>query len=123
MPKRILIADDDTLFVDILRLGFQKHATEFTVTTVDNGKNTLTMLAEHKPDLLILDLRMPYLDGYGVLEHMQTNHTSVPVIIMSYFQDETHKKKAEKFGVKAYLVKSEWKIDQLIGEIKKHLEV
>ncbi len=121
MSKHILIADDDTLFVDILTLGFQKHAAEFTVTTVDNGKNTLTMLSEHKPDLLILDIRMPYLDGYGVLEHMQANQTSVPVIVMSYFQDEVHKKKAKELGVKAYLVKSEWKIEQLVSEIKKHL--
>jgi len=121
MPKHILIADDDTLFVDILRSGFEKHADGFTVTTVEDGKHTITMLTEHKPDMLILDLRMPNMDGFAVLEHMRNNHTSVPVIVVTYYQDDQHKKKAQDFGVKSYLVKSEWKIEQLVGEIKKHL--
>ncbi len=120
MPKHILIADDQ-LFVDILRSGFEKHSEGLTITTVDNGQNTITMLSEKKPDMLILDLRMPNLDGYGVLEHMKTHHTSVPVVVVTYYQDDNHKKKAESFGVKSYLVKSEWKIEQLVGEIKKHL--
>lgn len=123
MPKHILIADDDQLFVDILRSGFEKHSEGLTITTVDNGQNTITMLSEKKPDMLILDLRMPNLDGYGVLEHMKTHHTSVPVVVVTYYQDDNHKKKAESFGVKSYLVKSEWKIEQLVGEIKKHLGV
>lgn len=121
MPKHILIADDDQLFVDILRSGFEKHAEGLTITTVDSGENTITMLSERKPDMLILDLRMPKIDGYGVLEHMKNHHTSVPVIVVTYYQDDNHKKKAEAFGVKSYLVKSEWKIEQLVSEIKKHL--
>ena len=122
MSKHILIADDDHLFVDILRMGFEKHAgSGYTVSAVENGQHTIKMLSERKPDMLILDLRMPNLDGYGVLQHMKENHTSVPVIIVTYYQDDMHKKKAEQFGVKSYLVKSDWKIEQLVNEIVKHL--
>ena len=123
MPKHILIADDDQLFVDILRNGFEKQSDEWRVTTVENGEHTITMLTERKPDMLILDLRMPNLDGYGVLEHMRANHTAVPVIVVTYYQDDNHKQKTEQFGVKAYLVKSEWKIEQMVLEIKKYLPV
>ena len=121
MPKHILIADDDKLFVDILTLGFEKHNAEFNLMTVDNGERTISMLTEHNPDMLILDLRMPNLDGYAVLEHMRDNHSSVPVVVVTYYQDEGHKNRTKEFGVKAYLVKSEWRIDQLVGEIRKHL--
>lgn len=121
MSKHILIADDDQLFVDILRSGFEKHSDGLTISTVQSGENTITMLSERKPDMLILDLRMPNMDGYAVLEHMKKSHMLVPVVVVTYYQDDMHKKKAESFGVKSYLVKSEWKIEQLVSEIKKHL--
>ncbi len=122
MQKHILIADDDQLFVDILRSGFEKHSEGLTISAVENGEHTIVMLQERKPDMLILDLRMPNMNGYAVLEYMKVNHNTVPVIVVTYYQDDLHKKKAEEFGVKAYLVKSEWKIEGIVSEITRYLE-
>ncbi len=121
MPKRLLIADDDRLFLNILSLEFEKRDAPVEVFTVEDGEHTITLLTEHKPDMLILDLRMPKVDGFAVLEHMQTHHTGVPVIVVTHYRDEEHKKRSEEYGVKLYMVKSEWRIGDMTDEIQKHL--
>ncbi len=122
MPKSILIADDDKLFLDVLTFEFEKRNAPLQWITVEDGEHTIKLLTEHKPDMLILDLRMPNLDGFAVLEHMQKHHSSVPVVIVTHFHDEEHQKKSEQYGVKAYLVKSDWHISQLAEEIERLLE-
>lgn len=121
MAKRLLIADDDKLFLDILTVEFESRKPEYEIMTVEDGKHTIAMLGENKPDMLILDLRMPNMDGFAVLEHMQAHHETVPVIVVTHFHDDEHKQKSETYGVKGYIVKSEWHIGKLVEEIEKHL--
>ena len=69
MPlHNILIAEDDQALRDLymLKLGTDK----FTIRTAENGEVALRMIAEQKPDVLLLDLNMPVLDGFGVLEKL-----------------------------------------------------
>jgi DNA-binding response OmpR family regulator len=123
MRKRLLIADDDRLFLNILTLEFEKRDSPCEIITVEDGGQTITMLDERAPDLLILDLRMPTVDGYGILKHMKEKHEQVPVIVVTHFPDAEHQKKSEEFGVKAYIVKSQWPIHRLTDEIEKHMDI
>ncbi len=121
MNKTLLVADDDTVFVNILSFEFEKRQLPWRLVSVSDGQHTITMLSEHKPDMLVLDLRMPTIDGFGVLQHMRDNHDAVPVIVVTHFHDEEHRKRSLEFGVKQYIVKSDWHIDRLVEEIGKHL--
>ncbi len=121
MQKHILIADDDTLFLNILTLELEKRDVPVKVTTVEDGEHTIRILSENKPDMLILDLRMPNMDGFAVLEHMREHHSAVPVIVVTHYQDDEHKRRSEEFGVRGYLVKSDWRIGDMTEEIRTHL--
>ncbi len=121
MHKTLLVADDDTVFVNILSFEFEKRQLPWQLVAVTDGQSTISMLTEHKPDMLVLDLRMPTIDGFGVLEHMRTNHETVPVIVVTHYHDDEHRKKSMEYGVKQYIVKSDWHIDRLVEEIGRHL--
>lgn len=122
MIKRLLIADDDILFLDLLTLEFEKRNSPFEIITADSGQSTIKQLTERKPDLLILDLRMPNIDGFKVLEHVQQEQLTIPVIIVTHFHDDEHKRRSAEFGVKGYYVKSDWHIGKLAEEIQRFLE-
>lgn len=123
MTKTLLIADDDAVFVNILSFEFEKRQLPCQVVSVSDGEHTIKMLQEHRPHMLVLDLRMPNIDGFGVLEHMREHHTDVPVIVVTHFHDAEHREKSLGYGVKEYIVKSDWHIDRLISEIGKHMDI
>ncbi len=121
--KILLVADDYAMFVNILSFECEKRQLPWQVITVSDGEHTIRMLTENKPDALVLDLRMPKVDGFQVLEHMQKNQSHVPVIVVTHYQDSEHREKSMAYGAKQYIVKSEWKISRLVEEIGKHLGV
>ncbi len=79
--KQILIADDEpnmrrVLAAQLMRDGYDVH-------TVDDGASAIETLAEHHIDVVISDLRMPKVDGMGLLKHVMVNHPDVPVIMIT----------------------------------------
>ncbi len=121
MQKTLLIADDDSMFVDILMFESEKRQLPWQIVSVPDGQRTISTLTERKPDILVLDLRMPRVDGFAVLEHMRANRSDVPVLVVTHYNNPEYRQKSMEYGVKEYIVKSDWRIDRLVDRIHQHL--
>ena len=120
--KILLVEDDETLAgVYIERL----EAEGFDVRRVDNGENALSSAIEYKPDLILLDIMMPKISGFDVLDILRNTPetTNVRIIMLTALSQPKDKERAEKLGVDDYLVKSQVVIADVIASVKYHLGV
>lgn len=101
----VLIVDDDKDFVEVMGLKLRKSG--FNVKMAYDGKRGYEIATRDKPDLIILDIRMPVKDGISTVEDLlQTASTMfIPVIVVTAFDDKMKKKRAEQLGAVAYLTK------------------
>ena len=119
--QHILIAEDDRLIGNAYRDKLTQAG--YRVTIAKNGEETLAALRELKPDLLLLDILMPKVDGFGVLEGKQQDDTikDIPVIIISNFSQETYQDQAKALGITEYIVKANFDIQQLPAKVAEYL--
>ena len=122
MSKTILIADDDTTIMKLFQLDSESHDSDVTIRSCASGEETIAMLAHHKPDILVLDIRMPKGDGFTVLEHLRKNKIDMPVIILTNYRSDEYIKKSRTYAmVKDYIVKHETRIDRVIDTVGSYL--
>ena len=81
MKKRLLIVDDDLSISELLAQYFSNKG--LIVNTAENGKVALDIISTFKPDLILSDIDMPYLDGIGLLEEVIKNNSDLPFIMMT----------------------------------------
>ncbi len=117
--RYLLIAEDDTFLADMMAKQLAKH--NALVMTAHNGKEAVEVLKKRLPDLMLLDLLLPGLDGFGVLQAMKDKGLRCPVIIVSNLSDKKSKEKCRAFGVKEYFIKSDMDDDALWPAIDKYL--
>lgn len=119
LPKHVLVAEDDTFLLGMMQNVLKKNGLK--VTCASNGKEAIKVLGKYTPDLLLLDLLMPHADGYAVLQFMEEKKMDFPVVVCSNLSDKASKEKCKKFGVKAFLVKSDLDDEQLWPVISKFI--
>lgn len=104
--KKILIIDDDEDLCNMLKMHLEVAA-DFDVYTALNGRDGLKLARKIKPDLAVLDILMPGLDGFQVLEALKQDNATVkiPVIMLSGKDDDLSKAKATKLYDELYLTK------------------
>jgi len=112
VEKSILIAEDDPLLRDLYKKKFAIAG--YNIRTVANGEEAIAEIEENTPDLLVLDINMPVMDGFGVLEKYPENDRPFPVILLTNFGDKKNHEKGGKLGVKHFLVKKDMTIKSLI---------
>jgi len=114
----ILIAEDDEFFQKFYKNELEQHGYEVQIAS--NGTEALASIAQKKPDLLILDIIMPVMDGFEVLEALTKSGeiASLPVLIFSTLGQETDVKHALELGAKGYVNKSFFDFDSLLAKIK-----
>lgn len=112
----ILIAEDDPALREIYMKKFTLAG--YTIRTAENGEETLLEIRKKLPDLLILDISMPMVDGFAVLEKYPKKIRGFPVIILSNFGDEKKRKHAEEFEVDGYFIKSEMTLRKLLAMVE-----
>jgi len=83
--KTVLIVDDEKSFLLSLLQGLEAYATDFEAVTAPNGKAAVEALQTRSIDLVVTDLKMPELDGFGLLAAMSKSHPGIPVIVMSAY--------------------------------------
>src|SRR5512140_824002 len=83
--KNVLIVDDEKSFLLSLLQGLDAYAAEFNALTANNGKAAIEVLRTSTPDLVVTDLKMPEMDGFGLLAYMSKMHPDIPVIVMSAY--------------------------------------
>lgn len=119
--KILLVEDDEGLSqVYIARLEVEN----FEIRRVPNGEDALATAIEFKPDLILLDVMMPKVDGFNVLDILRNTPetTNVKIVMLTALSQESDRRKAEEMGVDDYLVKSQVVISDVIDRIKMHLE-
>jgi DNA-binding response OmpR family regulator len=99
----VLVVDDEPDILLMLRMSLEDEG--HTVVMAADGESGLQRLAEHRPDLVLLDVMMPVLDGWGVLERKQRDGDLTPVIVLSAKTEETDIAKAMSLGATEYVTK------------------
>src|SRR3989344_8154519 len=118
--KHILIAEDEVSLASVMGEVLSKNKDR--VTVAHNGKEALEAMEKEVPDVLLLDILMPVLDGHGVMKVMKEKHLQCPVIVISNLDDQmTRNKCREEDNVKAYFVKSDMDDDDLWTALKTYL--
>ena len=101
--KTILVVDDDMELSDGLRAVLEKQG--FRVIQARDGQQGKQAVYNHRPDLMILDMMMPRMGGYPVLEHFKGKVDAPPIIMITANEGSRHKAYAEYLGVIAYIRK------------------
>lgn len=120
---RILIVEDDAMLAMVLAESFK--AENFKVSTVGNGTKVFNEAVRFTPDLILLDLLLPGLDGFGVLKQLKADSrtSGIPVVVVSNLSQVGDIKEAEALGADQYFLKANTKIDSIIdyakGKLKK----
>ena len=101
---KILLIEDNADIREVTCLIFEMHMPEATVIQAVKGADGLSLMKSEKPDLLILDLGLPDMDGMKVLREIR-NHSDIPIIILTIRGDETDKVRGLEMGADDYIVK------------------
>jgi DNA-binding response OmpR family regulator len=117
--KKILIIEDEKPLAKALELKLNNNG--YQAITVFNGEEALSLLKKEKFDLMLLDLVMPKMDGFGVLKKLQAMKNKTPVIILSNLSQEEDAKKTMELGAVDYFIKSDTPLAQVVESIKKYL--
>ena len=117
---RILIAEDDSVLLDLYLRKFNKD--QYEVVTAGNGQEALDIIAKNPPEMLLLDLNMPVLDGFGALEKLPREKRSFPVIVLTNFDDQVNRDRGQKLGVDDYFVKKDMTIKTLVDMVDRLLQ-
>jgi two-component system response regulator CpxR len=103
-PPRVMLVDDERDFVDTLSERLQTR--EFSAPAIAyDGEQALEMVDEDQPEVMVLDLRMPGIDGLEVLRRVKSSHPETEVIILTGHGSDTERRAAEDLGAFAYLQK------------------
>ena len=103
--KRILVADDDPVILRLIQVNLELEG--YQVLTANNGEEALEQATAEKPDLVILDIMMPRLDGYQTCERLKAEDTTkdIPVVFLSAKAQQADIEKGKSYGVEEYLTK------------------
>lgn len=117
MPNAdILIAEDDAVLREVYTKKFTLSG--YTIRTAQNGEEAIAELQKKEPDILILDINMPVLDGFGVLEKYPKSARTFPIIMLTNFGDEKNKERGMELGADDYFIKSEMTIRKLLEMVE-----
>ena len=118
--KKILIIDDDKIFLKIFRDVINKsYADKYEIVSAEDGEEGLLKVAEEQPDLIVLDIKMPKMNGIEFLRVLkEKNEPPIPVLISSNFSDNEKISEGLALGVKGYVVKSDYSLDGIISRIE-----
>ncbi|HEX8762476.1 MAG TPA: response regulator [Candidatus Saccharimonadales bacterium] len=122
-PKRILFVEDDDALATVYLVRLEAEG--FEVHRVSNGEDALAAAISFKPDLVLLDVMMPKISGFDVLDILRNTPetANLKVVMLTALSQDSDKKRAEDLGVDDYLVKSQVVITEVIDRIKQHLGV
>lgn len=102
---RVLLADDHPLLREGVQAVIESQTDMRVVASVGNGVDAVAAWTEHKPDVGLIDLRMPQLDGLGVIRAVRKKHPDARLIVLTTFDGEEDVFEAMRMGAKGYLLK------------------
>lgn len=121
--RKILIVEDDEVLASVYetRLGMEG----FHSKQVNNGEEALSVIQDYRPDLILLDVMMPRISGFDVLDIIRNTPSiaNTQVIMLTALGQDSDIERAEKLGADGYLVKSEVAVGDVVKKVKTQLNV
>ncbi len=120
---KIAIVEDDPVISQMYRFKFE--AAEFEVQLANNGRRGIEMVKTFQPDLILLDLQMPEMNGTDALEIIRKNEwgKNIPVIILTNMGEEESPKKLRELGIHSYIVKANLTPNQVLKRVQEALDI
>lgn len=120
---KIAIIEDDQVISQMYRMKFE--ADGFEVQLADNGERGVALVEAFKPDLILLDMKMPHMDGAEALAQIRGHDwgKEIPVIILTNLGEEEAPKSLRKLGIHSYIVKADLTPRQVVGRVKEALNL
>ena len=117
----ILCVDDDRIALSVIRRPLEVNG--YHVTSAESGYDAFLKIREHRPDLILLDIKMPGMDGFEVCSRLKANKEleGIPVIFVTGLEKEEDRDRAFSVGAVDYLVKPVPK-NLLLQKVRSHLE-
>ncbi|MCX6781176.1 MAG: response regulator [Candidatus Magasanikbacteria bacterium] len=116
--KRILIVEDDPLLLNILAERFKKE--NYIVKTLENGVHAVDVVKAFLPNVLLLDLVLPEVDGFTIIKELKKDNATkaVPIVVLSNLAQPTEIDSARKLGAEKFFIKANTKIDEIFDYIR-----
>jgi RNA polymerase sigma factor (sigma-70 family) len=119
---RILLVDDQKIIRQGLKSLLESQADFQIVGEAENGKMAISLIQQlydtpEQPDLILMDVRMPVMDGVAAIKKLSAQFSSIPVLVLSTFDDDEYITQAMQFGAKGYLLK-DTAIEDIANAIK-----
>ena len=120
-PKRILLVEDDDSLASVYQTRLLTEG--FDVRRVTNGEDALAAAMSYKPDLVLLDIMMPKVNGFDVLDILRNTPetANLKIIMLTALSQESDKERAESLAVDEYMVKTQVVIADVMERIRYHL--
>jgi len=121
MAKKILLIEDEQIMFDLLQKKLRGEGYE--VSIAKDGEEGLRAMREVKPDLILLDIVMPKIGGFEVMEEMQKEPElkKIPIIVISNSGQPVELDRAQKFGARDWLIKTEFDPQEVINKVVKQI--
>jgi DNA-binding response OmpR family regulator len=121
--KKILLVEDDDALASVYVTRLQAEG--FDVKRVPNGEDALAVALQYKPNLILLDVMMPKVSGFDVLDILRNTPetNNIKVIMLTALSQDSDKERATQLGADDYLVKSQVVIADVVDRIRHHLSM
>ncbi|MBI3808417.1 MAG: response regulator [Nitrospirae bacterium] len=118
---KIVVADDDRMFRKAAETTLRRQGYE--VVTASDGEEALQLIRSERPDIIVLDLIMPKLQGFDVLQVLKQDSVTaaIPVIVLSSLTQEQDKQEALDLGASAYFNKATFSLGELVKQVENTL--
>ena len=119
--SKILIVEDEKVMSNVQKESFNRAGIDADVA--GNGQEALKLLKKGTYDAIVTDIIMSRMDGLELLKALAGNQEwkQIPVIVLSNLSQNSDRQHCERLGVRAYLLKTQTSLDDLVAEVKKHL--
>lgn len=129
MSKTILVVEDEKTLRDVLKQKLEHE--DFKVLEAVNGQEGLNKAIEYHPDLILLDIVMPVMDGFTMIEKFRTYErernvqvgNQIPIVLLTNLSDQEDFAAGQKKGVYDFLIKSDWTLEAVMAKIKNKLNI
>jgi DNA-binding response OmpR family regulator len=115
---KIVVADDDRMFRKAAETTLRRQG--YAVTTASDGEEALQLIRAERPDIIVLDLIMPKIQGFDVLQVLKQDSVTaaIPVIVLSSLTQEQDKQEALDLGAVAYFNKTTFSLGELVKQVE-----
>ncbi|HEB13700.1 MAG TPA: response regulator [candidate division CPR3 bacterium] len=123
MMSKILLVEDDPLLIDIYTTKFKEY--DFEVQVENDGAKVVEQVKKFKPDLVVLDIVLPHMDGWDILRQIRNDKQlrKTKILILSNLGQKDEVDRGMGLGVMKYLIKADYTPTQVADEIQKLLQI